>query len=109
MLRDDPSGMGNLDFNALFTIKQQLTLGASYRLGVNVWNKLDPGNSRAQQNALIAMVSVLFAKQINLGYAYDYSLAQLNALSSGTHEISLGFILGRRSGWGTIKTPKPAQ
>ncbi|TDO22027.1 PorP/SprF family type IX secretion system membrane protein [Pedobacter duraquae] len=109
MLRDDPSGMGNLDFNALFTIKEQLTLGASYRMGVNVWNKVDQGNARAQQNALIAMVSVFFAKQINLGYAYDYSLSQLNALSSGTHEISLGFILGRRSGWGTIKSPKPVQ
>ena len=109
MLRDDPAGMGNLDFNAMLTLKQQLTVGASYRLGVNILNKNGLENARTQQNALIAMVSILFAKQINLGYAYDYSLSQLNALSSGTHEISLGFVLGRRSGWGSIKDPKPAK
>jgi hypothetical protein len=32
----------------------------------------------------------------SLSYSYDYSTTPINTVSSGTHEIILGFILGNK-------------
>ncbi len=94
MLRDDPNGMGNLDLNASFLFKDVLWLGASYRTGVDMWKTTSNLSATFQQNSLVGIVEVFVAKQFRLGYAYDYSLSDLNAYSSGSHEISLGFVIG---------------
>ena len=94
MLRDDPNGLGNFDVNASFLFRDALWIGASYRTGVDMWKKTTGLSATFQQNSLVGIVEVFVAKQIRLGYAYDYSLSALNAYSSGSHEISLGFIIG---------------
>lgn len=94
MLRDDPNGRGNLDLNASFLFKDALWIGASFRTGVDMWKTTNTLSPTFQQNSLVGLVEVFVAKQFRVGYAYDYSLSDLNAYSSGSHEISLGFILG---------------
>lgn len=94
MLRDDPNGYGNLDLNASFLFKDALWIGASYRTSVDMWKTTNTLSPTFQQNSLVGLVEVFVAKQFRVGYAYDYSLSDLNAYSSGSHEISLGFILG---------------
>lgn len=97
MLRDDPQSMGNFDINASFLFKDVLWLGGSYRVGVDMWKNTNNLNATFQQNSLVGLVEVFVAKQFRVGYAYDYSLSDLNSYSSGSHEISLGFIIGNRN------------
>lgn len=97
MLRDDPQSMGNFDVNASFLFKDVLWLGGSYRMGVDMWKKTNSLNATFQQNSLVGLVEVFVAKQFRIGYAYDYSLSDLNSYSSGSHEISLGFTVGNKN------------
>lgn len=97
MLRDDPQSMGNFDINASFLFKDVLWLGGSYRVGVDMWKNTNNLNATFQQNSLVGLVEVFVAKQFRVGYAYDYSLSDLNSYSSGSHEISLGFIIGNKN------------
>lgn len=97
MLRDDPQNFGNIDVNASFLFKDVLWLGGSYRMGVDMWKKTNNLNATFQQNSLVGLVEVFVAKQFRVGYAYDYSLSDLNSYSSGSHEISLGFTLGNKN------------
>jgi len=97
MLRDDPNNMGNFDINASFLFKDVLWIGGSYRVGVDMWKKTNNLNGTFQQNSLVGLVEVFVAKQFRIGYAYDYSLSDLNSYSSGSHELSLGFIIGNKN------------
>lgn len=97
MLRDDPQSMGNFDINVSFLFKDVLWLGGSYRVGVDMWKNTNNLNATFQQNSLVGLVEVFVAKQFRVGYAYDYSLSDLNSYSSGSHEISLGFIIGNKN------------
>lgn len=97
MLRDDPQSMGNFDINTSFLFKDVLWLGASYRVGVDMWKNTNNLNATFQQNSLVGLVEVFVAKKLRVGYAYDYSLSDLNSYSSGSHEISLGYTLGNKN------------
>ena len=48
------------------------------------------GFSYRSSNTVIAMLGVKY-KHFVLGYAYDYSLSEINNYSSGTHEIIIGY------------------
>ena len=106
MLRDDPKGLGNLDLNASFLLKETVWLGASYRMGVDMWKKTNTINATFQQNSLVGVVEVFIARQFRIGYAYDYSLSGLNSYSNGSHEFSVGFILGSKNRNNSLTTPR---
>lgn len=63
------------DLNAAFLFKEALWVGASYRTG----------------DAMVFMTEYNFSRGVRLGYAYDYTLSELNDYSSGTHEIMVGY------------------
>ncbi len=97
MYRDDPRNRGNFDVNASFLFKDVLWLGASYRLSVDMWKKNVGTSAIFQQNSLVGLVEVYVAKSLRLGYAYDYGLSKLKSLSAGSHEFSIGLILGNQN------------
>ncbi|WP_343533062.1 type IX secretion system membrane protein PorP/SprF [Pedobacter sp.] len=106
MLRDDPNTMGNFDVNASFLFKDMLWIGGSYRVGVDMWKKTNNLNGTFQQNSLVGLVEVFVAKKFRIGYAYDYSLSDLNSYSSGSHEISLGLVIGKNYRNNALTTPR---
>lgn len=63
------------DLNAGFLFKEALWLGAGYRTG----------------DAINFITEYVFAKGVRIGYAYDYTLTELNDYSSGSHEIMIGY------------------
>ncbi|MFP4094557.1 MAG: type IX secretion system membrane protein PorP/SprF [Cyclobacteriaceae bacterium] len=65
------------DVNLRLRYQDLFWLGASYR---NV-------------ETVVAMAGVNISDVINLSYAYDYGYAEVNNLSSGIHEVVLGFML----------------
>jgi type IX secretion system PorP/SprF family membrane protein len=54
------------------------------------------GLSYRTGDGFAAMVGYNLSNTVNLGYSYDYSTSRLNMVSSGTHEIILGFTLGNK-------------
>ena len=69
------------DVNAKIQYQDLLWLGFSYRY--------DQGYA--------AMMGVNINSTINLGYSYDYTTTQLNTVSSGTHEIVIGFLWRKKN------------
>ncbi len=70
-----------VDVNAKIQYQDLLWLGFSYRY----------------QRGYAAMMGVNISSTINLGYSYDYTTTQLNTVSSGTHEIVLGFLWRKKN------------
>jgi type IX secretion system PorP/SprF family membrane protein len=87
----------SLDGNLGFLIKEQLWLGVSYRFG---WGKAGGGYG---SDAVIGMIEYDFLKNLRIGYAYDFTLSQLNNYTSGTHEVMLGYEFSKRE---TYLTPR---
>ncbi|HYK76649.1 MAG TPA: type IX secretion system membrane protein PorP/SprF [Daejeonella sp.] len=95
MIKEDTKGPTNIDLNTFFLFHETVWLGASYRTGLN-WKKTDVGKG-LRKNSVVGAVELFAAKKFRLGYAYDYSLSGLAAQTSGTHEISLGMVIGKRN------------
>jgi type IX secretion system PorP/SprF family membrane protein len=64
------------DVNAKIQYQDLLWLGFSYRY----------------QQGFAGMLGVNISSTVNFGYSYDYTTTQLNTVSSGTHEIVIGFL-----------------
>ncbi|HTF03304.1 MAG TPA: PorP/SprF family type IX secretion system membrane protein [Bacteroidia bacterium] len=79
------SGYYQADVNISFILRNQFGFGLSYR----------------HQDAVAAMVSFRITEQFQLGYAYDYTISNLQKYSSGSHELMLrydfGFTVNRKS------------
>lgn len=75
-----PTPIG-VDVNAKIQYQDLLWLGFSYRYN----------------QGYAAMLGVNISSTFNLGYAYDYTTTALNTVSSGTHEIVLGFLFRRNN------------
>ncbi len=106
MFREDTKGPTNLDLNAFFLFKDAVWLGASYRSGLDVWEKRDWESGAFKQNAVVGMVEMFLAKKYRLGYAYDYSLSDLASYTNGTHEISLGLVINNNRKVTAMPTPR---
>jgi len=76
MLPAPPSIEGSL----LVEYKEWLWAGLSYR----------------HTDAIVPMVGLNVNNKFKFGYSYDYSISRFNTVSSGGHEIVLGFMLGRQ-------------
>ena len=70
----------SFDINAKFEYQNMIWAGASYRY----------------QNGFAAMLGFNINYCVNVGYSYDYNTSALNAVSSGSHEILVGFLIGNR-------------
>lgn len=66
-----------LDFSARAILNNKFWVGASYRT----------------QDAAAAMIGFDLTRRMNLAYAYDFTLSELNEGSKGSHEITLGLRL----------------
>ena len=76
----------DLNCNALFLNK--FWFGAGYRTG----------------DALVTMLEWNINPQLRIGYAFDYTLSTLSKYSNNSHEVMLGYDLGRAA---LVKTRSP--
>jgi len=68
-----------LDINAKLQYRDLLWLGAGLRI----------------KEGFSGLVGVNIAHAVHVSYAYDFSTSEINNFSKGTHEILLGFVLGK--------------
>ena len=88
------------DVNALpsFMVKyvKPLPVQAEANIKLQYRDLLWAGASYRFKYGFAGMAGVSVANMFQLSYSYDYSTTRLNTVSSGTHEIMLGFILGNK-------------
>lgn len=70
----------SFDLNLKFSYLDSLWAGISYR----------------HNDSYSALLGININSLLNLGYSYDLTLSTLNKVSSGSHEIVLGFLLNNR-------------
>ena len=71
----------SVDVNARLQYRDRLWAGLNYR----------------HQEGVAAMLGVYISPLLNVGYAYDYTASSLNAVSKGTHELTIGLLLRNRN------------
>lgn len=73
-------------------------------LGVDVNAKLQyqdliwVGGTYRYQDGFAGMLGVNLSNSINIGYSYDMNTSNLRAVSNGSHEILVGFLIGNKYG-----------
>jgi type IX secretion system PorP/SprF family membrane protein len=65
----------SFDLNGRFVLYETVGVGVSYR-----WD-----------DSLISMFELKLHESLHLGYAYEYTLSEINKFSNGTHEIMLNW------------------
>jgi len=86
----------DLDLNANFLLYQRLWLGAGYRFGGNYYEdneKVTVGKG----SAVIGMIKCMIVNNLEIGYAYDYSLSDLGSYQNGSHEFLINFKFDRKN------------
>ncbi len=81
--------------SVMFRYVQPLPVGFDVNAKIQYQDLLWVGFSYRYQGGFAGMFGVNISSAINFGYSYDYTTTQLNTVSSGTHEIVLGFLWGR--------------
>ena len=82
-----------------FKLKPSILLKAvkgapfEYDFNLNAWLKdiVGLGISYRTNDALVAMFELQIAPEFRLGYAYDYTISNLQPFSQGTHELMLRY------------------
>lgn len=86
----------DFDLNANFLMYNRIWFGAGYRFGGNYFvdnEKVKIGKG----SAVIGMLKVLVVKNLEIGYAYDYTLSDLGSYQSGSHEFLVNFKFDRKN------------
>ncbi len=100
LIKEDFKGPTSLDVNAMFIFGQRFWLGAGWRTGVTVfereYNRVS-GNSLSGRNSFSAITQVYLTNALRIGYSYDHIVSQLSSVQNGSHEITLGITLNRKS------------
>jgi len=98
MIREDFKGSTNIDLTALFVFDNRFWIGGTYRSGLPFWKTYkDHSEALAISNALIGLVNFQVTDRLRVGYSYDFSLNSLSSWQKGSHELSIGCYLSRRS------------
>lgn len=97
LFKDDTKGPSSLDVNAFFLLKETVWIGGFYRSSFDLYKKNYQQTDVSKQNAVGAILEVFASENLRIGYSYDYSLNKLQNYNYGSHEISAGFYINRKS------------
>jgi type IX secretion system PorP/SprF family membrane protein len=89
----------NINILPSFMIRyvQPLPIGFDVNAKIQYQDLLWLGFSYRYQQGYAAMMGVNISSTFNIGYSYDYTTTQLNTVSSGTHEIVIGFLWRKKN------------
>jgi type IX secretion system PorP/SprF family membrane protein len=78
--------------SVMISYVQPLPIGVDVNAKIQYQDLLWLGFSYRYRQGYAVMMGVNISSTVNLGYSYDYTTTQLNTVSSGSHEIVLGFL-----------------
>jgi type IX secretion system PorP/SprF family membrane protein len=87
----------NLDINANILLQERFWFGLGYRSGGDVISEAGEFKQFAgiRGESVVATFKMMATKNLEIGYAYDYPLSNLNNSTSGSHELYVGMDLGK--------------
>ena len=86
----------DFDVNANFLLYNRLWFGAGYRFGGKYY--VDNQEVKVGKgSAVIGMIKFMVVKNLEIGYAYDYTMSDLGSYQSGSHEFVLNFMFDRKN------------
>jgi len=100
LVKEDFKGPTSLDVNAMFIFGQRFWLGAGWRTGVRLSDRVytEASNDRLSgRNAFSAITQLYVTEALRIGYSYDHIVSQLSSVQNGSHEITLGITFGRKA------------
>lgn len=98
MIKEDFKGPASLDLNLMLILKDRFWIGGGYRTAAKLWKKqYDKDLSLDSQNSFSAIAQVYVNESFRIGYSYDYILSKLGSVQNGTHELTLGFTLPKKT------------
>lgn len=71
--------------------RYQLPLNSDFNLSLVLYDRLMLGATYRTDKSLSGIVHIQATRQLNIGYAYDHTMSELNGYNQGTHEVVLGF------------------
>ena len=89
---------GNVIAKYVFSEKIQSPTTADFNVSAIFVDRFLIGASYRTDNTLIAMAQVQLTKRLNLGYGIDFKTSNFERTAGASHEIYLGFDLGRLKG-----------
>ena len=96
--KEDLNGPSVIDISPMFVFGNRFWIGASYRTGINLWNKVYQENQTLTSlNSISGVVQFLVNDNFRIGYSYDYTLNGLDYYQQGTHEFTLGYTFRKKS------------
>jgi type IX secretion system PorP/SprF family membrane protein len=104
LLREDFKSPGAIDLNCFLIFNDKLWTGFSGRNGIQLGKSKALQTDLKSDNAIVFLVEYYINPSLRIGYSYDYATTTLQKVSSGSHEISLGFTLGRKTS--SLLTPR---
>lgn len=86
----------NIDINGNILLQDRFWFGLGYRSGGDVISEAGEFKQFAglRGESVIATFKMMATSNLEIGYAYDYPLSNLNNSTSGSHELYLGLDLG---------------
>ncbi|MFZ4058888.1 MAG: type IX secretion system membrane protein PorP/SprF [Ferruginibacter sp.] len=100
MLNEDVSVLPSVMLKYIQPVPMQKEVNVKIQYQELIWG----GATYRFDYGFAAMAGVHVSDAVNVSYAYDYSTTRLNTVSSGTHEIMLGFVIGNK--YSTETCPK---
>lgn len=97
LFKDDTNGPSALDITAFLLLKERLWIGAFVRTSFDLYKKDYQERGLGKEHAMGAILELFATENIRMGYSYDYALTKLRNYNYGSHEVSLGFYINRRS------------
>ena len=97
LLKDDIKGPTSLDVNSFFLLNEKVWLGAFYRTSVSLYEKNNLQNDLTKKSAFGAMFELFVSPNFRVGYSCDFSLNALRGYNFGSHEVSVGVYVNKRS------------
>lgn len=87
----------NIDINGNILLQERFWFGLGYRSGGDVISEKGDfkqfGGLRGE--SVVATFKMMATNNLEIGYAYDYPLSNLNNSTSGSHEMYVGMDLGK--------------
>jgi type IX secretion system PorP/SprF family membrane protein len=101
LYKDDFVMQPSVDINVFLLMRDKVWLGILWRNGIPFKSRLDKtvkGEAfYSSLNAISFLAEVFISDNLYIGYAYDLPLNRLNQVSLNTHEVMLGFTMGKKA------------
>lgn len=96
LIKEDLISPGNIDISTFLIWKNRFWFGTSLRTEFNIPQSKIITTQVTSSDALSLILEYFPNPSLRIGYSYDYSTSHLQEVSSGSHEISIGYFFHKQ-------------